>query len=147
MKQEQALIEALNATTHYRIVGETLELRDAKRVLARFKPSTISSPSSGPTTTPDSQYSPADKWLGQWNGPEGTYLLLSKNVDKYVVKIRSLDGLETYEGIAAGDRIQFTRDSKTESLHAGNGQETGMKWLMDKKNCLIIKTGEGFCRD
>jgi len=20
-------------------------------------------------------------------------------------------------------------------------------WLLDKKNCLIIKTGEGFCRD
>jgi hypothetical protein len=37
--------------------------------------------------------------------------------------------------------------AKTESIHAGNGEDTGMKWLLDKKNCLIIKYGEGFCRD
>jgi len=88
-----------------------------------------------------------DKWMGQWSGPEGTYLLLSKRGDKYVVKIRSLDGLQTYEGNAAGDRIEFTRNGKTESIHAGSGQDTGMKWLLEKKRCLTIKTGEGFCRE
>ncbi len=88
-----------------------------------------------------------DKWLGKWVGPEGTYLELSKNAGKYVVLINSLDGPATYEGMSAGDRIEFQRDGKTESIRAGNGHATGMKWLMDKTNCLIVKTGEGFCRD
>ena len=88
----------------------------------------------------------ADKTPGQWNRPEGTYLLLSKKGDKYVVKIQSLDGPDVYEGVSVGDGIQFTRGGKTESIHSGSGEETGMKWLLDKKNCLIIKRGEGFCR-
>jgi hypothetical protein len=88
----------------------------------------------------------AEQWLGQWNGPEGTYLILSKNGEKYMVKINSLDGAATYEGVAAGDHIEFQRDGKTETIRSGNGSDTGMKWLMDKTNCLIIKTGEGFCR-
>jgi hypothetical protein len=87
-----------------------------------------------------------DKWLGQWNGPEGTYLLLSKKGDRYVVKIQSLDGPDVYEGVSTGDSTQFMRDGKTESIHAGSGEETGMKWLLDKEDCLIIKRGEGFCR-
>jgi len=88
-----------------------------------------------------------DQWLGKWIGPEGTYLVLAKNGAKYVVEIHSLDGSDTYEGTSAGDRIEFQRNGKTESIHAGGGQETGMKWLLDKRNCLIIKTGEGFCRE
>ena len=147
MKQEQAFVGALKATTSYRIVDEILELRDRERVLARFESSPVSSPSANRTTAPAAANNPTDKWLGQWNGPEGTFLLLSKNGDKYAVKIQSLDGPATYEGDPAGDRIHFTRDGKTESIVAGSGQETGMKWLLDKKNCLIIKTGEGFCRD
>jgi hypothetical protein len=109
--------------------------------------STVNSPSGNPATAPPTANSPTDQWLGQWNGPEGTYLLLSKNRSKYVIKIQSLDGQATYEGIPAGDRIQFKRDGKTEIIHAGSGGETGMKWLLDKKNCLIIEVGEGFCRD
>src|SRR5579863_5365006 len=88
-----------------------------------------------------------DRWLGKWTGPEGTYLVLSKNADKYVVQINSLDGPATYEGTSTGERIEFQRDGKTESIHAGNGHDTGMKWLLEKTNCLIVKTGEGFCRD
>ncbi len=147
MKQEQALVEALIATTSYRIVGLTLELRNGTRVLARFESSSVSGPSANPTTAPTAPDSPTNGWLGQWNGPEGTYLVLSKNGGKYVVKIRSLDGLETYEGVPVGDGVQFTRHGQAESIHAGDGKETGMKWLLDRKNCLIIKSGEGFCRD
>lgn len=146
MKQEQTFVEALKATTSHRIVGETLELRAGERALARFESLTAGRPSASSATTPTAVNNPTDKWLGQWNGPEGTYLLLSKKGDHYVVKVQSLDGPETYEGIAAGDRIQFTRNGKAESIHAGGGEETGMKWLLDEKNCLIIKAGEGFCR-
>jgi hypothetical protein len=99
-----------------------------------------------PTEQPQGTTALPDQWLGRWTGPEGTFIELSKNGNKYVVKINSLDGPATYEGIAVGDRIEFQRDGKTESIHAGNGEDTGMKWLLDEKNCLVIKKSEGFCR-
>ena len=33
-----------------------------------------------------------DQWLGQWDGPEGTSLRLSRTGEKYVVVIQNLDG-------------------------------------------------------
>ncbi len=110
----------------------------------------VAEPSSVPASppkTPAGASRPTDVWLGQWIGPEGTYLLLSRNGEKYVVKIQSLDGPATYDGVASGEKIQFERQGKTEFIRAGKGEETGMKWLLEKKNCLIIRTGEGFCRD
>ena len=107
---------------------------------------TVSGSPRATATPPTKGNIQADKWLGQWNGPEGTYLLLSKSGERFVVKIQSLDGPNTYEGISVGDRIQFERDGKTEIIRAGTGAETEMKWLLDEKNCLIIKAGEGFCR-
>jgi len=103
-------------------------------------------PSTNPTTAASAN-SVTDQWLGKWIGPEGTFLVLGRNGANYVLDIHSLDGPATYQGTSAGDHIEFQRDGKTESLHAGSGQDTGMKWLLDKKNCLIIRTGEGFCRD
>jgi heat shock protein HslJ len=88
-----------------------------------------------------------NRWLGRWEGPEGTFLQLAKNGDKYVVEIQDLDGPKTFEGFGDGHRIRFTRDGKTEFISAGDGQATGMKWLADKKNCLLTKQGEGWCRD
>lgn len=88
-----------------------------------------------------------DSWLGQWNGPEGTFLSLRKVDDEYEVTIQSLDGPSKYLGRAAQDRIEFARNGTTESIRASNGEATGMKWLADKENCLTIKAGEGFCRD
>ncbi len=118
---------------------------------SRNQPAGTSSP---PLPSPPSESTPApgatrptDQWLGKWTGPEGTYLVLSKDGGQYAVEVHSLDGPATYGGAPAGDHIEFRRNGKTESIHAGSGQETGMKWLLDKKNCLIIKTGEGFCRE
>lgn len=37
MKQEEAFVEILKQTTNYRVVGETLELRDKEDVLAKFQ--------------------------------------------------------------------------------------------------------------
>lgn len=133
---------------HLAIVAVTLVLAACQD----HKPSTAEPASTPADHTPANSRSPAinaptDAWLGKWTGPEGTYLLLSRTGNKYEVTIRSLDGLDIYEGIPAGDRIQFERNGKTESVHAGNGKKTGMKWLLDKKNCLMVKLGEGFCRE
>jgi len=109
--------------------------------------SAVSTPSDNQTTARSHVNNLTDQWLGQWNGPEGTFLLVSKNGDKYVVEVHSLDGSATYAGVAAGDHIIFKRDGKSETIRTGSGAETGMKWLLERKNCLIIKAGEGFCRD
>lgn len=34
-----------------------------------------------------------------------------------------------------------------ETIRATNGPGTGMKWLADKRNCFVIRPGEGFGRD
>ena len=94
----------------------------------------------------DSAAAPTDKWLGTWTGPEGTALTLSGGNGKYRVTIRNLDGPRTFDGLANGNEIDFTRDGKRESIHATNGKETGMKWLADKTDCLTVHPGEGYCR-
>lgn len=65
----------------------------------------------------------------------------------YQVRIQSLDGPATYDAVAIEDRVEFQRNGTTETIRATSGAETGMKWLLDKKDCLTIKSGEGFCRD
>jgi hypothetical protein len=101
------------------------------------------------TQTPDALRTPQpfDRWLGQWNGPEGTFISLSKDADRFSIKIQSLDGAATYSGKSSGHRIEFVRNGQTEFITATDGEATGMKWLLDKSDCLTIKPGEGFCRN
>lgn len=89
-----------------------------------------------------------DSWLGKWTGPEGTYLLLSKDTKKkrYVLSIQSLDYLQSYLARPVNDHLEFKRNGKVQMVRSGPGKATGMKWLQDKKECLIIKQGEAFCR-
>ena len=102
----------------------------------------VAASSSGTTSAPV-----VDKWLGKWNGPEGTFLQLIGSNGKYEVTIQNLDGLRTFQGQAAGNQIEFERNGVKESLRATNGAETGMKWLSEKSNCLTVRAGEGYWRD
>lgn len=86
-------------------------------------------------------------WMGKWTGPEGTYMDLSVRDGGYAVVVANLDGPITFEGHAVEGGIAFEREGKAEIIKAGDGTATGMKWLADKKNCLVINVGEGFCRD
>lgn len=88
-----------------------------------------------------------DEWLGQWNGPEGTFLRLEGGQGAYEITIQDLDGPRSYRGTAVGAQIQFDRNGETESIRATDGKETGMKWLSDKSDCLTVRPGEGYCRD
>ncbi len=90
---------------------------------------------------------PTDQWLGQWNGPEGTFLRLSGENGNYEITVRNLDGPRIFKGSAAGEGVRFERDGIQETLRATNGRDTGMKWLADKSNCLTVRPGEGYCRD
>lgn len=89
----------------------------------------------------------ADRWVGRWNGPEGTWLEIHGAGANFDITIRDLDRARTFAGTASGERLVFQRDGTQESLKASNGDETGMKWLAGKTDCLTIKPGEGFCRD
>ena len=88
-----------------------------------------------------------DKLVGQWNGPEGTFLLLAGVSGKYAITIRNLDGPRTFHGNGGRDAIRFERDAKAETIRATDGAGTGMKWLAGKKDCIVIEPGEGYCRD
>ena len=89
----------------------------------------------------------AASWVGKWIGPEGTFLEVTETDGAYKLTIQTLDGPTTYDAVAVEDRIEFQRNGVLETIRATGGAETGMKWLLDKKDCLTIKTGEGFCRD
>jgi hypothetical protein len=88
-----------------------------------------------------------DDWLGQWTGPEGTFLLLQGGNGHFQITIRNLDGPRTFTGVARGSQIEFERDGVKESLRATNGNDTGMKWLAGKSRCLTVRKGEGYCQD
>lgn len=87
------------------------------------------------------------EWMGRWNGPEGTYLDISEREIGYKITISDLDGPRDFEGMTAADSITFERDGKEFVIRPGSGAETGMKWLADKKHCLVVQAGEGYCRD
>jgi hypothetical protein len=103
-------------------------------------------PSSPSASTPERALPAGDSWVGQWNGPEGTFLRVSGGNGKYEITVRNLDGPRSFAGTAAQDRIEFERDGVKESLRATDGQGTGMKWLADKSECLVVRAGEGYCR-
>lgn len=84
-----------------------------------------------------------EKLLGKWQGVEGTYMIVRDND----VAIANLDGERVFAAQRSGNIITFTRDGVTETAHPGTGADTGMKWLTDKKDCLVVKSGEGYCRD
>ncbi len=88
-----------------------------------------------------------DKWLGQCNGPEGTFLRLAGGAGNYEITIQNLDGPRAFKGTAIDGQIRFERDGVTESIRATDGVQTGMKWLRVKTNCLTVRSGEGYCRD
>ena len=88
-----------------------------------------------------------DAWIGRWVGPEGTYLDIRGGRGRYKLTIANLDGPKEYEGQAEGEGIAFQRDGTSEVVKATDGAGTGMKWLADKKNCLVIQPSEGFCQD
>jgi hypothetical protein len=124
--------------------------RDTADTTAPASPAPAPAPTPAPAPAPVPTPPPAprtDQWLGQWNGPEGTFVRITGGSGHYEVTVQNLDGPRTFVGRAAGDKIEFERDGKWETLRASNGEQTGMKWLAEKKDCLTVRAGEGYCRD
>ncbi|MBJ2219186.1 MULTISPECIES: lipoprotein [Pseudomonas] len=99
------------------------------------------------------QTPPTDQWVGKWIGVEGLHLTIAKDDSigrgHYLLTMQyglDADSSGTFKGEAAEDGIAFTRPDGPQLLRAGDGAATGLKWLADKKDCLIVTTGEGYCR-
>ncbi|MFF7708727.1 hypothetical protein [Pseudomonas sp. NPDC007930] len=95
---------------------------------------------------------PTDAWLGRWVGVEGLVLQIDPAADgkpgHYRLAMQySLDDHGTFDGQADGNAITFTRPDGAHQLVPGNGAATGLKWLADKQNCLVVQEGEGYCRE
>lgn len=88
-----------------------------------------------------------DSWIGTWTGPEGTALTLSKNESIYNLDFVMLDGPVSVMGTPIENGIAFTRMGQTHTLRHGTGLDTGMKWLTEKNDCLVVQQSEGYCRD
>ncbi|MDB4983840.1 MAG: hypothetical protein JWM20_19 [Patescibacteria group bacterium] len=86
--------------------------------------------------------------IGTWTGVEGTSLAIStdKTGSGYDLKFVTLDGPLTLKGKPNGDGISFTRDSKTYTLFHGTGNDTGMKYLPGKTDCVVVMPYEGYCK-
>ena len=85
-------------------------------------------------------------YVGKWTGPEGTSLTITPSGDGFKVTVQNLDGPRDFTGKTVPEGIQFVRDGTPFVIHPGDGKATGMKWLADKTNCLIVTTSEGYCR-
>jgi hypothetical protein len=109
--------------------------------------SPTASPVPGPSGSPVAGAKTTDSLVGKWNGPEGTYLNVTKKGEKFEIEVKNLDGSKTYEGTAKGEVIEFTRNGKTETVKHATGEETGMKDMLKETNCVVITKGsEGFCQ-
>ena len=88
-------------------------------------------------------------WAGQWTGVEGMYAKITPTEPgRYSLEMQSdLDTKGSYEGRDGATGIEFERGGETLTLTAGDGDATGLKHLAGKQDCLIVKSGEGYCRD
>lgn len=111
-------------------------------------PSATPSERSGPVAAPRDAPAGVEHYLGRWIGVEGMYLNVARR-DAGGVTLDmqwDLDHRGTFEGSVTAEGLRFMRDGVAETAVPGDGDATGLKWLAGKKNCLIVKDGEGYCR-
>ncbi len=93
-----------------------------------------------------------DSWVGRWIGVEGLNLTVSngKSEGHYLLKMQYGTDEEmsgTYEGVGTAEGIAFVRPDGEQVLRASTGDDTGLKYLAGKTDCLKVKDGEGYCRN
>lgn len=88
-------------------------------------------------------------WAGRWTGVEGMYVdIRPRTSESYELEMQyDLDNVGVFTGHDSEHGIKFMRDGQPLSLRRGSGADTGLKYLAEKRDCLIVKEGEGYCRD
>lgn len=86
---------------------------------------------------------------GRWTGPEGTWLEVFPASDTaFNLTFHNMDNnITQVTGRPVGDKLVFDRKGKTDTLSKATGDQTGMKWLAGKTNCVRVNEGEGYCKD
>ncbi len=89
------------------------------------------------------------QWAGKWIGVEGMFVEITLlETGKYNLVMQSdLDTFGTYVGTDGETGIDFTRNDQVFTLRNGTGDDTGLRNLFGKKDCLMVASGEGYCRD
>lgn len=89
-----------------------------------------------------------ERYLGRWIGVEGMYLNVTRREAGGVTLDMQwdLDHRGTFDGSVTAEGLRFMRNGVAETAVRGDGDATGLKWLAGKKDCLIVKAGEGYCR-
>lgn len=88
-------------------------------------------------------------YLGRWTGVEGMYLVVTaKPAGGVTLEMQwDLDHKGVFDGSVTAEGLRFMRDGVAETAVRGNGDATGLKHLAGKQDCLVVKPGEGYCRD
>ena len=115
-------------------------------------PAVAPAPAAVPEAAPPPAASAAHRfqsWAGRWIGPEGLFVEITPTTaEHYRLEMQSdLDTRGTYEGRDDEHGIRFTRNGEALMLYRASGDDTGLKYLAGKRQCLMVKPGEGFCRD
>jgi len=88
-------------------------------------------------------------WAGRWTGPEGLFVQIAPaGPGRYRLEMQSdLDTRGTYEGRDDEHGIRFDRGGQPFQLRRASGEETGLRYLAGKQDCIMVREGEGYCRD
>lgn len=127
----------------------------AALLVAACKPAADTGAQAAPTpaaaaTAPAATAAPSYAgWVGKWTGPEGLFVTIADAGEgRYDLEMQSdLDTRGSYTGTATAEGIAFERGGEIRVLRKATGAETGLKWLADKQDCLMVVEGEGYCRD
>ncbi|KTT73548.1 hypothetical protein [Sphingomonas endophytica] len=122
---------------------------------AQPAPSPSATPSARVDDAPVVRPNPADaaateeRYLGRWIGVEGMFLNVTRRQGGGVAMEMQwdLDHRGTFDGSVTAEGLRFVRNGVAETAVPGAGDATGLKWLAGKKDCLIVKPGEGYCRE
>ena len=89
------------------------------------------------------------EWAGKWIGVEGMFIEITptKNGGYSLTMQSDLDTVGTYIGTDAEGGIAFERGGQQLLLKASTGDQTGLKYLAGKSNCLMVAESEAYCRD
>jgi hypothetical protein len=90
---------------------------------------------------------PSDGLVGRWGGVEGAFLDITPDSNRFTINIMTLEQrIATYSGIAVDSSIQLSINNKKIIIQKATGNETGMKWLAGKNNCITVSGSGGYCR-
>ncbi|SOB86643.1 hypothetical protein SAMN06297144_1750 [Sphingomonas guangdongensis] len=88
-------------------------------------------------------------YLGRWVGVEGMVMTVAARPGGGV-RIDNqwdLDHRGSFDGTVSADGLRFVRGGEAVVARRSDGDATGLKWLAGKRDCLTVKSGEGYCRD